>query len=348
MANVDTTAPTLVSFKPDGPSVTATGKRLVTYKLVFSEDVTGVTTAAFALDPSDTDSAASIVGLAGSGANYYITVDTGGAGNGGTIQLQFNPKGVQDLAGNAFSPATGGYQLVGTIGLTGSAGSGYNDVDFADFNHDGRADLVNSYHASAGDIFDNGYVQIKLGNGDGTFTLVATVEAGLSYSYAVKDVNGDGNLDLVIVNPANPYHSTPYDNTVEVLFGDGKGGFTLDANYVGPNADTTGGVQITPSSGNPSTVDLNGDGVADRQVYYFDPHYGYGGVDLYLNVPPIVGSSTTVFNAATKSSYSILVQVTDENGKTFQQSFTITVLPVPTAIWCAGRCSRRSNFAICG
>lgn len=82
-------------------------------------------------------------------------------------------------------------------------------VAIADLNGDGKLDLA---------IGENGpsapydYVDIALGNGDGTFTVTERPAVGYgALSLALKDVNGDGTLDLITAN----YGSS----TVAVAFG---------------------------------------------------------------------------------------------------------------------------------
>jgi hypothetical protein len=92
-------------------------------------------------------------------------------------------------------------------------------IGAGDFNHDGNLDL-----ATAGGFGSAEYVNILLGNGDGTF------RQGESYpgenspqSIAVADLNGDGNEDFVVGNSEF--------NTLSVWLGNGDGTFQPAVDY---------------------------------------------------------------------------------------------------------------------
>jgi hypothetical protein len=95
-----------------------------------------------------------------------------------------------------------------------------NDLPYAmvpgDFNGDGKMDLAVTNAAA-------NTVVILLGNGDGTFTLGATVPVGSNpLSIAAGDFRHSGKLDLAVANAL--------DNTVTVLLDDGNGNFTPTRN----------------------------------------------------------------------------------------------------------------------
>jgi hypothetical protein len=162
-------------------------------------------------------------------------------------------------------------------------------VAVGDFNGDGKADL-----AFADETGGGGGVSVLLGNGDGTFQRAQDVNVGGGYaggSLAVGDFDGDGSLDLAVVNPAS--------NSVSVLLGNGDGSFQAAQNYaVGSPLDSV------------AVGDLNGDGKLDLAVA------GSGGVSVLLNQPV----PTTVLSGTASSTYLQSV--------TFTATVTISATPV--------------------
>jgi hypothetical protein len=103
----DNTLPTVVSITRADPNPTSAAS--VNFIVTFTEAVTGVGVADFALTLTGGISGASVTGVSGSGAVYTVTVNTG-TGNG-TLRLDIpNTATITDLAGNALSglPFTGG------------------------------------------------------------------------------------------------------------------------------------------------------------------------------------------------------------------------------------------------
>lgn len=117
-----------------------------------------------------------------------------------------------------------------------------NSLAVGDFNRDGKADVVVSTNGNSG----NPSVNIYLSNGDGTFSAGAQYSGPYYAGVTVADVNGDGNLDLVV---------SSFGSALEVFLGNGDGTFK----------SPTYGTSDTYSS-QAVVGDFNGDGKLDIAV----------------------------------------------------------------------------------
>lgn len=121
-----------------------------------------------------------------------------------------------------------------------STSSGLQALETADFNGDGKLDLV-----TANSLTDN--VSVLLGNGTGGFGAATHFAAGdFPKSVIVGDFNADNKPDLAVANLAA--------HTVSILIGNGSGGFSAPTDF-------TTGQFSTPF--NITAADINGDGKLD-------------------------------------------------------------------------------------
>jgi hypothetical protein len=133
-----------------------------------------------------------------------------------------------------------------------AGGSAY-PVQIADFNHDGKQDVVVGNE-------DDDNVSVLLGKGNGTLKATHNFPAGdYPFGIAVGDFNRDGDRDLAVVE---------YGNTeVSILHGDGHGAF-----------DPPDGHEVVSDPYAIATGNFNGDNRKDLVV----AGYGTGAVSILI------------------------------------------------------------------
>jgi hypothetical protein len=122
-------------------------------------------------------------------------------------------------------------------------------IAVADFNNDGKLDLVASDCPSIPLVTPQPYqsLQVLLGNGNATFGSTSPeIIPGCGQSLAVADFNGDGKQDVAA--------AMLYADAVQIVLGNGDGTFT------------TGQVIPLPSPQAIVSADFNGDGIPDLAV----------------------------------------------------------------------------------
>ncbi|HUA19769.1 MAG TPA: FG-GAP-like repeat-containing protein [Bryobacteraceae bacterium] len=138
-------------------------------------------------------------------------------------------------------------------------GLGANAIVQGDFNGDGKTDLATAN-------WEAGTVTILLGDGTGNFvrppdidiapatTSQAFISGYVPQWIAVGDVNGDGNQDLAVAVGHNQINSLAPYQQVDILLGDGLGGFQLPAGGI---------INLTSDPFVVTFGDFNGDGRLD-------------------------------------------------------------------------------------
>lgn len=192
----------------------------------------------------------------------------------GSLSIQLG-KGDGTFTPASASPQTGAYP---------------KSIVAGDFNRDGILDLAVATSDS------NNTVTILMGNGDGTFAPAAAISLAASNSSAITagDFDGDGILDLAVVNSSN--------GTLSVLMGNGDGTF-----QAAQKASQTG-----YSGRGIVSADFNGDGVPDLAVTS-----SYSGTIIILsgNGDGSFNAISPVLNTNTYSATSIITADFDGDGK---------------------------------
>jgi len=104
-----------------------------------------------------------------------------------------------------------------------NAGNYFQTAVEGDFNGDGKPDLaINAGAICNGSCQGTYNISLLLGNGDGTFQAPTPVISG-NGAIAAADVNGDGDLDLVVQSSST---------VAQIYLGNGSGTFSNASNYI--------------------------------------------------------------------------------------------------------------------
>jgi hypothetical protein len=186
-----------------------------------------------------------------------------------TYQVPGNDAAVADVDGDGtldiVSIGSEGYDVLMGNGDGGFSGQVVEDgdtdalgalVELADVGADGGLDLVTStQHFDVNNGFQD-HVQVRLGNGDGTFAATPSWEQQPSLSHVtnlhVADLDGDGFPDLLVTAGSDGVTRCGGVPEVVTYLGDGAGGFAAPSSVTLP-VDSAPGQTVT------TDVDHDGD-----------------------------------------------------------------------------------------
>lgn len=156
--------------------------------------------------------------------------------------------------------------------------SSFRDFQLADLNGDGIMDVVGSTGAASN------VIRYAYGNGDGTFTEVATINSGLNYmAYTVEvgDLNNNGLIDIVAVEYSP---SASDDLLVSVLMNNGDGTFSAPMM-----------IETLSRTNQARLHDMNGNGILDLVTSRLGGNFSvfYGNGDGTFQEPIITNYSAT-------------------------------------------------------
>jgi FG-GAP-like repeat len=181
----------------------------------------------------------------------------------GIISADFNGDGNLDIA-------TDSWGVDSIVILSGNGKAGFtNPVYYAtgkhpyqrlrtsDFNKDGKPDIVTTN-------LDGNSVTILLGDGKGNFSTHLFDAGNTPFDAATGDLNNDGNIDLTVVNAPTISGGKPGKDGLTILFGDGKGSFSIL--HGSPFETGLGPTRV-------AIGDLNNDGINDIAVSNFKSNF---------------------------------------------------------------------------
>ena len=215
------------------------------------------------------------IAAAGSRGNYTLSsVVTGYGFTSPTGPVSYLDTTDSDylVASATLTPATTAPSVFNSSQLISSPAG---NIVSGDFKNDGYTDIVNSC------------TSILLGSQPGTFTAGSPLpNSGGCGQFAVADLNGDGNLDLVEATGSEVY----------ILLGRGDGTFTVGTSLAGGSSPESVAIG-----------DFNGDGIPDLVVG------GTYGFDIYLGRGDGTFTGPTAYGVTGSGNISS-IQVADFNG----------------------------------
>ena len=195
-----------------------------------------------------------VVAYLGDGHGGFTLQSTTPTPSGGYLALgDFNHDGKLDFAtsGNLIALGNGDGTFQNPTDIVANPPSeGFSGIAAGDINNDGWKDLVLTSNVFPVDA----NITLLLNNKQGGFTQMPTSFGALTVQPVLADLDGDGNLDLILSYTGGLANNPPLG--ASIYLGNGAGKFTL--------SETLGTAVSNPSFN--LVADVNGDGIPDILV----------------------------------------------------------------------------------
>ena len=255
----DVTAPAVVSGNRQSPATESTTATSVTFRVTFSEAVTGVGTDDFALT-STGSATGTIASLSGSGSTYDVTVNA--IAGTGTLRLDLKASGtgIEDAAGNGISGGftTGQTYKVQPADITAPTVESINRKSPATENTTATNvtfQVVFSEPVTGVDASDFTVTKTNTVNG----SITSVTGSGTTYDITVSSITGAGTLGL---------HLNSSGTGITDAAGNGiNGGFTSGQTYNIEEADVTAPVVQSINRHQPTTESTSATSVVFRAIF---------------------------------------------------------------------------------
>ncbi|MDB5358229.1 MAG: polymorphic outer membrane protein [Phycisphaerales bacterium] len=245
--SIDSIAPVVVSINrssPAGPNIAAGVVTSVSYAVTFSEPVTGVTAAEFALAFGGGVTASTPVVVSGSGASYTVTINN--INGAGTLGLNLLSDGtIKDIAGNPIPSGTGFTGQLYTVTATPPVVAAFTIP--AAVEGTATSSVNGSFTGQAGDSFT---ATVDYGEGAGPQALSLTGNAfTLSHAYAE---GGSYTVSVVVTDTTT--HLTSAASTASVSISDAQ----IQVSIMGAPATTSvgGSINLNFVATNPDLLEM--------------------------------------------------------------------------------------------
>ena len=296
---VDATAPTVVSSTRQSPTAATTNASSLTFRVTFSESVTGVNATDFTLTTTaGTVSSSGRTVAAVSGSVYDVTVS--GVSGSGTVRLDLNASNtsIVDAVGNAIS---GGYTsgLTYTLDQTAPVAGISRQNPTATVTNATVVTFRVTFSESVTGVSIGSFTLNTTGTAAGTLASVAAVSSS-SYDVVASGVSGNGTLGLTLKSTG----SGVTDGAGNAPSGVTGPTYTLDQTAPTVTLSSTAGTSGSPTSTTPFSFTATfsepvtgfaaGDILVSNGTVTSGPTAGSGNSFTFQVTPTTPGTATTV------------------------------------------------------